>query len=264
MRSTAEWIWWVRDLPATVRGPARAVLFALASRADKPGRCHSGLADLARIAGVSKATAKRGVCELERLGLVRVDRSGRGRTNHYVLTDRGQSDPAQSDPGHSEPGVGSERAGGGVTVSRGWGQTEPQSKQEANKEENKEACVSRARASQAPALEPWAPVGLVPPIETVTDDPPDGVRLMNALGRALKDRRQWTHNEQRNAVQLIERFGIEACLQVAATIDVADSPVAMLRRRLDKSGTRPPGGKKVRDMTDQEYADYVREMRRER
>ena len=115
---------------------------------------------------------------------------------------------------------------------------------------------SHARAGEAG--------GLVPPTETVTDDPPDGVRLMNALGRALKDRRQWTHNEQRNAVELIQKYGIEACLQVAATIDVADSPVAMLRRRLDKSGTRPPGGKKVRDMTDQEYVDYVREMRRER
>jgi len=67
------------------------------------------------------------------------------------------------------------------------------------------------------------------------------MRLLGELSKVLTKRRPWTYNEETNAAQLLQQYGLDACLEVVKTMDAADSPVAMLRRRLEKPRQRASG-----------------------
>lgn len=87
--SPLAWIRWARSIGDSLKGPARAVLLALATFADASGRCWPSTAALARASGLSAATVKRARRRLKRDGWVEVSRreSGRGgcRSNSYRL-----------------------------------------------------------------------------------------------------------------------------------------------------------------------------------
>jgi len=74
----------VRELRA-IRGPARAVLYALVSRANRDGESWASFATLAHDAGIAPSTAKEAIRALERGGYVAVEH-GRGERNVYRLT----------------------------------------------------------------------------------------------------------------------------------------------------------------------------------
>ncbi|WP_446810298.1 helix-turn-helix domain-containing protein [Methylomonas sp. 2BW1-5-20] len=65
-------------------GSAKAVLVALADRANRAGYCSSSLEDIALRAGCSRRSAMRAVAEMEALGMVVVVRDN-GRPNRYLL-----------------------------------------------------------------------------------------------------------------------------------------------------------------------------------
>lgn len=65
-------------------GAKKAVLIALADRANKTGYCYPALDDIAFRAGCTKRTAINAVSELEKLGYLVVARD-QGRLNKYIL-----------------------------------------------------------------------------------------------------------------------------------------------------------------------------------
>ncbi|MBU2571176.1 MAG: helix-turn-helix domain-containing protein [Gammaproteobacteria bacterium] len=73
---------WAFSLPIT--GPAKAVLIALADRADDAGFCYPSMTDLAKRSGLSSRSVIRAVDKLSALDKIEIVRQ-KGVTNHYFL-----------------------------------------------------------------------------------------------------------------------------------------------------------------------------------
>lgn len=69
---------------ANIKGASKAVLVALADRANRGGYCFMSLGDIAFRAGCDRRTVMRSITTLETLGHVAVIRD-KGLTNHYMI-----------------------------------------------------------------------------------------------------------------------------------------------------------------------------------
>lgn len=69
---------------ANIKGASKAVLIALADRANRGGYCFMSLSDIAFRAGCDRRTVMRSITTLETLGHVAVIRD-KGLTNHYMI-----------------------------------------------------------------------------------------------------------------------------------------------------------------------------------
>lgn len=239
-----KWIIHARERVDIV-GSTRAVLYALASRADQSGAAWPSVAQLALDSGVARRTALRCLRELELAGLIVVERTN-GRASRYMLTGVRESPVSERHRCQSDTGGVSESHGGGVIES-------PVREREESREESS---VARAHVRETAAvvpLQPW----------TATETPP-GVQLLNALAGSLKRRRAWTYNEQSIAVQLIETHGLERCLSASREMDAADHPVSMLRARLKREQSSAVAQKPVTEMTPDEYQRYCDARRSQR
>jgi DNA-binding transcriptional ArsR family regulator len=242
MTTTAEWVWWVRDLPATVRGPARAILFALASRADSTGESHSGVADLCRISGLGRTAVKTAMRELEAMGVVKVNRSKGGRTNRYRLV---QTEPVVSRPVVRQPVASRPKTGRLATLDRSGDDprpvaSRPLSRQEANKKQNKKL----AREDEQPTEHPsWSDINavLMPGGFSFSfATPPDKLaELMVILRDVCIERRECDLEEWQRADILVHEYGLAACKHHAGKIrgPVADRPVNYLQAILKEDAT---------------------------
>jgi DNA-binding transcriptional ArsR family regulator len=242
MPTTAEWVWWVRDLPATVRGPARAILFALASRADSTGESHSGVADLCRISGLGRTTVKTAMRELESMGVVKVNRSKGGRTNRYRLV---QTEPVVSRPVASEPVVSRPKTGRETAQDRsGDGPrpvaSRPLSRQEADKKQNKKLAHEAGRPTEHPSWSDINSVLLPAGFSFSFATPLDKLaELMVILRDVCIERRACDLEEWQKADILAHEYGLAACKHHAGKIrgPVADRPVSYLRAILKEDAT---------------------------
>jgi hypothetical protein len=213
MPTTAEWVWWVRDLPATVRGPARAILFALASRADSTGESHSGVADLCRISGLGRTTVKTAMRELESMGVVKVNR--RPKTGRETAQDRSGDGPRP-------------------VASR------PLSRQEADKKQNKKLAHEAGRPTEHPSWSDINSVLLPAGFSFSFATPPDKLaELMVILRDVCIERRACDLEEWQKADILAHEYGLAACKHHAGKIrgPVADRPVSYLRAILKEDAT---------------------------
>lgn len=90
-----------------VAGPAKAILFALGSRADAAGRCFPSLAQLAQDAGVSVSTVQRALAALELDGHVEEQKRD-GTSSVYFVHPQPRSErpaPIEANPGHGDLGT---------------------------------------------------------------------------------------------------------------------------------------------------------------
>lgn len=69
---------------ASIKGASKAVLIALADRANRGGYCFASLSDIAFRAGCDRRTVMRSIDTLEKSGFILVIRD-KGRTNHYMI-----------------------------------------------------------------------------------------------------------------------------------------------------------------------------------
>src|SRR5690606_2412510 len=103
----------------------KLVLLMLANRTNHDtGRCDPSHRRLADECGMSTATVKRAIVELEKKGLLRVihrTREGVNLPNQYQLNLGAEVGSPCGGSGHSEPTVGSPCTEGGVTVTPGVG-----------------------------------------------------------------------------------------------------------------------------------------------
>jgi len=103
----------VRDM--TLKGPPRALLMALADRANDSGECWPSIATLAKESGLSRTTVKVSLRTLKKAGFIdwkqRRDESGDLTSNRYVLTLGGRAGTALGRPGEGL-GVGREPSKG--------------------------------------------------------------------------------------------------------------------------------------------------------
>lgn len=104
-----------------VRGPAKAVLCALAFRANgKTGLCNPGMARICADTGLGEATVKRALRNLMKLKMVRIISRRDGKyhlPNEYILA----CEQSKQGGSRADPGVGSERTQGGVGPERTQG-----------------------------------------------------------------------------------------------------------------------------------------------
>ena|GEM_PF-6684754 len=242
--SGPAWSWWVRDECIGLSPSARLLLYALASRVGADGRAFPSLLTMAADTGLHRSTIVRAVAELEGAGAVRVERVT-GSRSRYTLT---REPVAPRDRSHSGTGR-TTRRGGSHSATGGVAQCDPKRTMKRTRKNP----VPRAHAREGAEVVPLQPL--------IAQDPPDGLRLLGELSKVLTKRRPWTYNEETNAAQLLSQYGLDACLEVVKTMDAADSPVAMLRRRLEKRGNGRPGGKSPSDMTDAEFQQWMRETR---
>jgi len=107
----------------TLKGPARAVLFVLADRADENGNCYPGMAKIAKESGFSRSTVKTALRNLKAEGWIswRQQRNEDGElTSNFYTIDLGRAavDPPRA---AADLGVGREltypRAGAGHKAS---------------------------------------------------------------------------------------------------------------------------------------------------
>ncbi len=103
----------VRDM--TLKGPPRALLMALADRANDSGECWPSIATLAKESGFSRSTVRTSLNTLKDAGFInwkqRRDESGDLTSNLYILTLGGRPGAGLGRPGDNL-GVGRELAKG--------------------------------------------------------------------------------------------------------------------------------------------------------
>jgi len=81
---------------------AKVVLAVIADRAGVNGRAWPSIRSIAQDTAISPATVKRALGALRRLGLVRTESRGVGRSLAYCVADLGQNDLGQNDLGQNE------------------------------------------------------------------------------------------------------------------------------------------------------------------